>query len=65
MLLNHRSGLPDYTKWVPNYTHDMRTPVTNEQMIALMATHVLPLSEIAPALASVTHPQVRLASKTG
>ena len=29
------------------------------------ATHVLPLSEIAPALASVTHPQVRLASKTG
>jgi two-component system chemotaxis response regulator CheB len=29
------------------------------------ATHVLPLSEIAPALASATHPQVRLASKTG
>jgi CubicO group peptidase (beta-lactamase class C family) len=37
MLLDHRSGLPDYTRWVPLYNHDMNTPVTNEQMLALMA----------------------------
>lgn len=39
MLLNHRSGLPDYTKWVPGYNNDMRTPITNEAMIAMMAHH--------------------------
>ncbi len=39
MLLSHRSGLPDYTKWVPNYNHDTRTPIDNDQMIALMAEH--------------------------
>lgn len=37
MLLNHRSGLPDYTKWVPIYNHDMRTPVYNERVISMMA----------------------------
>ena len=40
MLLDHRSGLPDYTKWVPIYNHDMETPITNEDMIALMVKHV-------------------------
>jgi len=47
MLLSHRSGLPDYTKWVPNYTHDMQTPVNNEEMIALMVRHV-PSLEFRP-----------------
>src|SRR6202000_906247 len=31
MLLNHRSGLPDYTKWVPEYLKDTKTPITNDQ----------------------------------
>lgn len=39
MLLNHRSGLPDYTKWVPSYQKDVRTPITNQQMVTLMAQH--------------------------
>lgn len=39
MLLNHRSGLPDYTKWVPSYCKDLRTPISNETMVALMAKH--------------------------
>jgi CubicO group peptidase (beta-lactamase class C family) len=39
MLLNHRSGLPDYTKWVPVYNKDTKTPITNETVIALMAKH--------------------------
>ena len=37
MLLNHRSGLPDYTKWVPSYNKDTRTPISNDIMLALMA----------------------------
>lgn len=39
MLLNHRSGLPDYTKWVPNYNNDMRTPIYNDRMMAMMALY--------------------------
>ena len=39
MLLDHRSGLPDYTKWVPNYHKDMRTPIDNDEMIRLMVQH--------------------------
>jgi CubicO group peptidase (beta-lactamase class C family) len=39
MLLCHRSGLPDYTKWVPNYNKDFNTPVTNEDVMILMAKH--------------------------
>ena len=39
MLLNHRSGLPDYTHWVPNYIKDTRTPITNDIMLQLMADH--------------------------
>ncbi len=39
MCLDHRSGLPDYTKWVPNYNKDMTTPINNDQMLSLMATH--------------------------
>lgn len=37
MLLDHRSGLPDYTHWVPNYKSDQRTPINNDEMLALMA----------------------------
>ncbi len=36
MLLDHRSGLPDYTHWVPNYKSDQRTPIYNDEMLALM-----------------------------
>jgi CubicO group peptidase (beta-lactamase class C family) len=39
MLLNHRSGLPDYTKWVPEYREDQRTPITNAQMLQMMAQY--------------------------
>ena len=39
MLLNHRSGLPDYTHWVLNYRKDKNTPINNEQMLALMAAN--------------------------
>jgi CubicO group peptidase (beta-lactamase class C family) len=39
MLLNHRSGLPDYTKWVTAYNKDTKTPISNETVIAMMATH--------------------------
>lgn len=39
MLLDHRSGLPDYTKWVPNYKDDQRTPINNDEMLALMTKY--------------------------
>ncbi|MBC7555040.1 MAG: beta-lactamase family protein [Taibaiella sp.] len=39
MMLDHRSGLPDYTKWVPNYNKDMNTPINNDEMLRLMALH--------------------------
>ena len=47
MLLNHRSGLPDYTKWVPIFDHDHDSPVSNEQMIAMMARYA-PSLEFRP-----------------
>ncbi len=47
MLLNHRSGLPDYTKWVPNYNDDMKTPIDNTTMMAMMARHI-PRLEFKP-----------------
>lgn len=39
MLLSHRSGLPDYTKWVPNFRNDERTPINNETMLQMMAKY--------------------------
>jgi CubicO group peptidase (beta-lactamase class C family) len=39
MLLCHRSGLPDYTKWVPVYNNDMRTPISNDRMLGMMALY--------------------------
>lgn len=47
MLLNHRSGLPDYTKWVPVYNNDMRTPINNETMMAMMVKN-MPRLEFKP-----------------
>ncbi len=43
MLLNHRSGLPDYTKWVPVYNRDMATPISNAAMLAMMVQHKPPV----------------------
>jgi len=40
MLLDHRSGLPDYTKWYENYVHDHNNPTNNATILALMAVHV-------------------------
>ncbi len=39
MCLDHRSGLPDYTHWAPNYTKDTKTPINNDDMLRLMAAH--------------------------
>ena len=39
MLLNHRSGIPDYTKWVPRYRKDQRTPMTNSQVMRMFAKY--------------------------
>lgn len=47
MLLNHRSGLPDYTKWYEVYNHDHNTPTSNATILSLMATHI-PRLEFRP-----------------
>ncbi|RYD54778.1 MAG: class A beta-lactamase-related serine hydrolase [Sphingobacteriales bacterium] len=39
MLLNHRSGLPDYLKWVPVYRKDQKTPINNTTLMHLFATY--------------------------
>jgi len=39
MLLSHRSGLPDYLHWYGKYRKDNKTPINNEQMLALMAAN--------------------------
>lgn len=36
MLLNHRSGLPDYTHWVLNYRKDRATPIDNIQLMEMV-----------------------------
>lgn len=38
-LLNHRSGLPDYLKWVPRFRKDTKTPIYNDDVIAMMVQH--------------------------
>lgn len=40
-LLNHRSGLPDYMHFADNYW-DVEKPMTNEDMIRVMAIHQPP-----------------------
>lgn len=39
MLLNHRSGIPDYIKWVPRYRKDTKTPIYNDELIELFAKY--------------------------
>lgn len=39
MCLDHRSGLPDYTHWVPNYHKNTSVPINNDELLALMAQH--------------------------
>lgn len=39
MLLNHRSGLPDYLKWVGRYRKDNSTPIYNEDVLQMMAQY--------------------------
>jgi CubicO group peptidase (beta-lactamase class C family) len=39
MLLDHRSGLPDYTHWVSGYVQNDRIPIDNDKVIELMASH--------------------------
>lgn len=36
MLLNHRSGLPDYLKFTSKYKKDTKTPLTSDDIIDLM-----------------------------
>ncbi|MBA3827875.1 MAG: beta-lactamase family protein [Taibaiella sp.] len=38
-LLDHRSGIADYTKWVPNYRKDDVTPVSNRTMLDLLSKY--------------------------
>lgn len=38
-LLNHRSGLPDYLKWVGNFRKDTKTPMYNDDVLDLMIRH--------------------------
>lgn len=43
MLLNHRSGLPEYLHWAPQYVKNRSTPIYNKQLLSLMAKHKPPL----------------------
>ncbi len=43
MMLNHRSGLPEYLHWVPQYVKNRSTPIYNKQVLSLMAKHKPPL----------------------
>ena len=47
MLLCHRSGLPDYTHWAPQYWTDQRRPMYNADLQHLMA-RVKPGLEFRP-----------------
>jgi CubicO group peptidase (beta-lactamase class C family) len=39
MLLSHRTGLPDYLKWIPLYNKDNNTPVSNDYVLQMFARH--------------------------
>lgn len=39
MLLSHRSGLPDYTHWVPQFHRNTRVVLYNDDVLKLMAAH--------------------------
>lgn len=39
MLLDHRSGLPDYLKWYNRYVKNSKSPTNNNKILALFAQH--------------------------
>lgn len=39
MLLNHRSGIPDYLKWYRRYKSNTVTPIYNDDLLALFAKY--------------------------
>lgn len=39
MLLNHRSGVPDYLKWIPIHIKDTRTPISNDKVLQQMGLY--------------------------
>lgn len=39
MLLSHRTGLPDYLKWIPLYNKDNNTPVTNNYVLQMFSRY--------------------------
>lgn len=39
MLLNHRSGIPDYLKWYGNYRKNSITPIYNDDLLDLFAKY--------------------------
>ncbi|MBS1771688.1 MAG: beta-lactamase family protein [Bacteroidetes bacterium] len=39
MLLCHRSGVPDYIKWIPQYRKDGRAPISNDDVIEMFAQY--------------------------
>jgi CubicO group peptidase (beta-lactamase class C family) len=43
MLLNHRSGLPDYLHWMPKFLKSHSKPVYNDHLLKLLAQHKPPL----------------------
>lgn len=47
MLLDHRSGLPDYLKFVSKYKKDTRTPMSNDEVINMMVRY-RPAAESRP-----------------
>lgn len=43
MLLNHRSGLPDYQKWSKPYVANANYPISNDQVVQIFSTRRPPL----------------------
>jgi CubicO group peptidase (beta-lactamase class C family) len=43
MLLCHRSGLPNYEHWVPNYRKDTKSFLSNDEVLTLMIAHKPPV----------------------
>lgn len=39
MLLNHRSGIPDYLKWYARYRKNTMTPIYNDELLGLFAQY--------------------------
>lgn len=39
MLLNHRSGIPDYLKWFARYNKNTITPIYNDELIGMFAKY--------------------------